>query len=110
MSLSVLGTSHTSEDLLALRRLIAHLAPRCGLYLDDRAAVRRFLDDDVSRSEGIDPQICQELRAMLILLFRLEASSSEDLGVEGLRRLWTQHSETLARFQISEPKQSGLLR
>jgi hypothetical protein len=63
-------------------------------------SIRHFLDNDLatSQSERIDPQICQELRAMLILLFRLEASSSEDLGVEGLRRLWRQHSEIMARY------------
>lgn len=89
------------EDMQALRRLIAQFAPQCDLDLSDRSAVRRFLDDDQmnNRSERIDPKICVELRAMLILLYRLEASSSEDLGVEGLRRLWHQHSETIARFQ-----------
>jgi len=39
---------------------------------------------------------------MLILLFRLETSSSEDLGVDGLRRLWRQHSEILGRFGARE--------
>jgi hypothetical protein len=88
----------------ALRRLIAQLAPQCGVDLGNRASLRRFLDTDsaASRSESIDPQICQELRAMLILLYRLEASSSEDLGVEGLRRLWRQHGEILSRFQGGE--------
>jgi hypothetical protein len=47
---------------------------------------------------------------MMILLYRLEASSSEDLGVEGLRRLWRQHGEILARFQVGEPAKSGLAR
>lgn len=86
---------------MALRRLISELAPRCGLDLTDRAAIRHFLDGNspLSRGESIDPQICQEVRTMLILLFRLEGSSSEDLGFDGLRRLWHQHSEILARFQ-----------
>jgi hypothetical protein len=98
----VLETNHPPEDMLALRRLIARLAPQCGVDLSDRASIRRFLDTDSasSRSEIIDPQLCQELRAMMILLFRLEASSSEDLGVEGLRRLWRQHGEILARFPV----------
>ena len=55
-------------------------------------------DPATGRSESIDPQVCQELRAMMILLYRLEASSSEDLGVEGLRRLWHQHGEIMARY------------
>lgn len=95
-------TAHSSaEDIQALRRLIVQLAPQCGLDLNNRAAVRQFLDgeQDKLRSESINPQRCHELRTMLILLYRLEASSSEDLGVEGLRRLWHQHGEILARFK-----------
>ena len=94
-------THYPPEDMQALRRLIAQLAPQCGVDLGNRSAVRHFLDADSAslRGESIDPQICQELRAMMILLYRLEASSSEDLGVEGLHRLWRQHSEFLARFQ-----------
>lgn len=101
MSHFILGAGHSSEELLALRRLIAQFAPLCGLDLKDRAAIRHFLDghSPLSQGESIDPQLCQELRAMLILLFRLEGSSSEDLGFEGLRRLWHQHGEILARFQ-----------
>lgn len=93
-------THYPPEDMQALRRLIAQLAPQCGVDLGNRSAVRHFLDADSAsiRSESIDPRICQELRAMMILLFRLEASSSEDLGVEGLRRLWHQHGEIMARY------------
>lgn len=95
------GTTKHPEDIQALHHLIAHLAPQCGLDLANRSSVRNFLDRDSasSHSEAIDPQLCNELRAMLILLYRLEGSSSEDLGVEGLRRLWHQHGEILARFQ-----------
>jgi hypothetical protein len=97
--------NHHSEDMQALHRLIVQLAPQCGVDLQNRQSIRRFLDDESAacRSESIDPQLCQELRAMMILRYRLEASSSEDLGVEGLRRLWRQHGEILARFQSSEP-------
>lgn len=41
---------------------------------------------------------------MLVLLYRLEGSSSEDLGFDGMRKLWRQHSETLARFDIGAPE------
>jgi hypothetical protein len=111
MSLSILGSNHVCEDLLALRRVIAHLADRCRLDLGDRAAVSRFIDGDFSHNQSPARKLaaCQELRAMLILLLRLEASSSEDLGIDGLRRLWRQHSEILARFHIREPQQAGLV-
>ena len=101
MKRPVSDTNYPPEDMQALRRLIAQFAPQCGVDLGNRASIRHFLDSDQanSRSESINPQICQELRAMMILLYRLEASSSEDLGVEGLRRLWRQHSEILARFE-----------
>ncbi len=92
-----------SEEMQPLRRLIVQLASQSGLDLSDRRAVRRFLDDEVmtGRGESVAPEICRELRAMLILLYRLEASSSEDLGVDGLIRLWHQHGEIIARFQSS---------
>lgn len=97
----VSDTHYPPEEMQALRRLIAQLAPQCGVDLGNRSSVRQFLDADSAstRSESIDPQICQELRAMMILLYRLEASSSEDLGVEGLHRLWRQHGEIMARFE-----------
>jgi hypothetical protein len=110
MNLSLLGVNHASEDILALRRVIAHLAERCGLDLADPDAVRHFLDDDSSHDQPgtREHQDSDELRAMLTLLFRLEASSSEDLGIAGLHRLWMQHSEILARFQVRKPQQAGL--
>lgn len=103
------ATHRHPEDMQALRRLIAELAPQCGVDLGKRAAVRHFLDHDsaASRGESLDPQLCQELRAMLILLYRLEASSSEDLGVDGLARLWRQHGEILARFRSGEATSAG---
>lgn len=100
MSLSCFGPEHNPEDLQALRRLIARLAPPCGLDLSDKSAVRRFLDG--AQAPGGAAEADQELRAMLILLFRLETCSSEDLGFAGLRRLWQEHSETLARYRRPE--------
>jgi hypothetical protein len=110
MNLSMLGVTHASEDILALRRVIAHLADRCDLDLADPIAVRHFLDGDSShgKASARQHQVCEELRAMLTLLFRLEASSSEDLGITGLHRLWMQHSEILARFHVRKPLQAGL--
>ncbi|MBL0168282.1 MAG: hypothetical protein IPP85_14610 [Propionivibrio sp.] len=90
--------------------MIAHLADRCDLDLADPYAVRNFLDGDSSHDQANarEHQDSDELRAMLTLLFRLEASSSEDLGIAGLHRLWLQHSEILARFQVRKPLHAGL--
>ena len=98
MTLSLSGQRRVPADLLALRQLIAEQALQCDLDLSDKRAVRALLD--------ADPLNCsssrRELRLMLILLFRLEASSSEDIGVEGLRRLWLQHNEILVKFSSRE--------
>ena len=112
MNLSIPGVTHESEDLLALRRVIAQHAERCGLDLTDPLAVRQILDGDCSpcQTPAHAPQGCHELPAMLTLLFRLEASSSEDLGISGLRRLWRQHGEILSRFHLRKPMQGGLER
>ena len=110
MNLENLGVTHASEDILALRRVIAQLADRCDLDLSDPFAVRHFLDGDSSHGQesAQQHQVCEELRSMLTLLFRLEASSSEDLGIAGLHRLWMQHGEILARFQARKPLHAGL--
>lgn len=106
MSLLIREESHSSVELEALRRLIVQLAAQCNLDLRNRAAIRHFLDgsQETRLSESVDPQLCHELRAMLVLLYRLEGSSSEDLGFDGMRRLWRQHSETLARFDSVAPE------
>lgn len=89
------------ESLRTLRRAIEHLATACRLDLGNRPAIRRFLDNDPASLQHryADPKACQELRRMLILLYRLEACSSEDLGYSGLDRLWHQHDEIVRRFR-----------
>lgn len=87
------------EDIQALRRVIAQLAGRCGIDLGDRAVLRRVLDGDFGNDQAApdNRQQVQELSAMLTLLFRLEACSSEDLGIAGLLGLWREHGRILAR-------------
>ena len=91
-----------NEDLHLLRRMIVQLAERCGLDLEDSSAIRRFLDGDFSPIKGhdCDTRSCDDLKAMITLLFRLEASTSEDLGISGLRRLWHRHSEILTSSTV----------
>lgn len=107
MSLSIPGISHSTEELESLRRLISELAEQCQLDLSNKSALRHFLDGAPTAAPPAEAQTTQELRAMLILLFRLEASSSEDLGYAGLRQLWHQHSETLARHRLSAAIPTG---
>lgn len=104
MNTSRSDTAYVSDDILALRRLVEQVAERCGLDLTDRVAVRRILDGDLSQCRVNESNLSfsQELPGMLTLLFRLESSSSEDLGISGLRRLWRQHSEILVRFKAGK--------
>jgi len=102
---SLLDPPHSSEDIQTLRRIIAQLAERCSVDLTDRATLRRILDGDFSSGQtplGDRPPM-RDLSAMLTLLFRLEASSSEDLGITGLRRLWYEHARMLVRFRVGQP-------
>ena len=102
---SLLDQPHGSDDIQALRRIIAQLAERCSVDLTDRATLRRLLDGDFS-DDPTPPdghQDRRDLSAMLTLLLRLEASSSEDLGITGLRRLWHEHARMLARFRVGPP-------
>lgn len=110
MRKSIADLPHHCEDIQALRRVIAQLASRCGIDLTDRAALRALLDSDFSQcpGSGLHRQNCQELSAMLTLLFRLETSTSEDLGIAGLRRLWRLHGAVLARWRIGQTPLAAL--
>lgn len=112
MNRSIPRVTQAFEDLAALRWVIAHLSERCCLDLADRSVIRRLLDGDFPDRQVPDPerQAFQELRVMLTLLFRLESSSSEDIGIVGLRTLWRQHSEILERFRLPEPGRDALQR
>ena len=101
---SLLDPLHSSQDIQALRRIIAQLAERCSVDLTDRETLRRLLDGDFSDDQPAlgGYQDRRDLSAMLTLLFRLEASSSEDLGITGLRRLWHEHARMLARFRVGQ--------
>lgn len=100
MPFSMQGTAEGSGDIQALRRVIENLARQHRIDLTDRAVIGRIVDDDTTiiDTTGIDPQLFEEFSSMLRLLFRLEFSSSEDLGVSGLSRLWERHREILRRF------------
>ena len=104
---SVLDLPQNAEDIQALRRAIAQLADRCRVDLAQRATLRRVLDGDFSANQATlgDRQDMRDLSAMLTLLFRLEASTSEDLGVTGLSHLWRQHGRMLARFSVGQAPQ-----
>jgi hypothetical protein len=112
MNLSILEAGRDDDDLGPLRRMIARLANRCELDLHDSAALKRFLEGDFSRCKTSDWDLrcCQDLHSLIILLFRLEASTSEDLGISGLYGLWNRQSQLLARIGVLETTHSPLRR
>jgi hypothetical protein len=109
MNLSIQETSADDKEFQSLLRLIAHRADHCNLDLNDSSAIKRFMDYDFSHCKALtrESQDCLELHSMLTLLFRLQASTSEDIGITGLRRLWQQLGEILARSQFRDAMQYG---
>ena len=101
---TLLDPTASGEDIQALRRVIALFAERCAIDLDDRTVLRRVLDGNFCAAESPpgDRLKIQELSAMLTLLFRLEACSSEDLGISGLLGLWREHGRILARCRAGQ--------
>ena len=101
MQFSNQQTCENSEDLQALRHLIEDIARQYRLDLSDRAVLTGIMDGDLAavRASGISPQQVADLSTMLRLLLRLEYSSSEDIGVSGLCRLWETLRGVLKRFR-----------
>jgi hypothetical protein len=85
-------------DLPALRRVVSRLAERSGVDLTHPPTLRALIDGELSCDSTGTRQAIADLRSALILLYRLQDSSSEDLGVQGLQRLWHAHQEFVARY------------
>lgn len=85
-------------DLPALRRIVLRLAEHCGVDLTHPPSRRALIDGELSCDSTSKRQAIADLRSALILLYRLQDSSSEDLGVHGLQRLWHAHQEFVARY------------
>ena len=105
MKSSAFASAHTAEDLIIMRKAISRLADRLGFDLSKPDEARSCLDGDFSNRPAALGKLreCQELRDMLIVLLRLESCSSEDLGIDGLRRLWQKQRELMNRFYMREP-------
>lgn len=104
MSLSEL---HSGDDLLALRTHIGRMAIACGVDVSRDDNVGLLLAGDFSRCKrhGREEEV---LRALLVLLYRLETSVSEDLGVDGLIGLWRTHNDILALHGFPAASQPAL--
>ena len=98
---------HNGADLLALHAHIGRLAIACGVDISRNDTVSRVLAGDFSlcHAQGCEAEL---LRALLVLLYRLETSISEDLGVDGLVDLWRQHNEILALYGVPDQTQPAL--
>lgn len=91
---------HSGDDLRVLRFHVGRLAMICELDLGRGETVAQLLEGDhvACHSHRREAEL---LRALLILLYRLEASVSEDLGIAGLTKLWREHDDLLARHDFS---------
>lgn len=105
MKRSVNTMTHGVEDLIVMRKAIARLAERLGVDLSNVEHMRHCLDGIFSHFPTTADQVgeCQELREMLVLMLRLEDCNSEDLGIDGLRRLWQKQRSLMNRFHMREP-------
>ena len=111
MKFATFASTQAPEELMTMRKAVARLANRLGLDLSDAVNTRRCLDGDFSGLVANDQLAeCHELRDMLILLLRLESGSSEDIGIDGLRRLWQLQRELMNRFYMREPLRVTLMR
>jgi hypothetical protein len=110
MNPSTAQSNRVCTDLDELARAIQQLALHCSLDLNNALEVRRFREGDFSLEQALsrDFSTCQELRTMLTLQLRLEASSSEDIGIDGLNFLWSQCGNVLKRFTVEVPVQCGI--
>ncbi len=95
------------DDLLALRSQIGRLAVMCNVDVSHDDTVRRLLAGDYGQCRHHERE-AELLRALLVLLYRLEASASEDLGIQRLVALWQQHSEVLMRHGFTADSQPAL--
>jgi hypothetical protein len=98
---------HAGDDLLALRSQIGRMAVVCGLDVSDNENIGRLLAGDYSLCHDHDSE-AELLRALLVLLYRLETSVSEDLGIDGLVDLWRTHNEILTRHGFPANSQPAL--
>ena len=90
-----LNEMHEGDALLTLRTQIGRLAVLCNVDISRDDNVTHLLSGDYSECHQ-HPREAELLRALLVLLYRLETSVSEDLGIDGLVRLWGQHNDLLA--------------
>ena len=102
-----LNELHEGDDLLALRTQIGRLALVCGVDISRDDNVTHLLSGDYSRCHQ-HPREAELLRALLVLLYRLESSVSEDLGIDRLVRLWGQHDTLLIEHGFPADSQPAL--
>ncbi|MDE1546597.1 hypothetical protein PTW32_14345 [Dechloromonas agitata] len=84
------------QELAALHQAIERLAARSCLDINAPSTIRHLMSGNFAALPEASPTLCGELRQMQTLLYRLEDSNSEDIGIAGLQRLRRQHGEIIA--------------
>jgi len=79
-----------------LRRIVSRHAERSGVDLTHAPSLSALIDGELSCDSAGNRQAIADLRAALVLLYRLQDRCSEDIGIIGLQRLWHTHQEFVA--------------
>ncbi len=92
------GLEHYDEELYALEQRLGRLALACGADLSREDVVIALIKgrwDLCPRAAHVPERTREELRALLMLKYRVEASCVDSLGAEDCRRLIAEHDEKL---------------
>lgn len=94
------GLEHYDEELYALDQRIARLALACGADLARQDVVIGLIKghwDLCAQAQHVPARTREELRALLMLKYRIEVSCVDALGADDCRRLIATQEERLAR-------------
>lgn len=88
------------DELFALDQRIGQLALACRADLSRDEIVIALIKGRYEYCEAardLDPRKREELRALLMMKYRIEASCVDSLGTDDCRRLLAEHEEKLRR-------------
>ncbi|MGE0384388.1 MAG: hypothetical protein AB7Q97_06615 [Gammaproteobacteria bacterium] len=97
---------HFDEELLALDQRIARLAALCGADLTSTDGIVALIRGDFTRCRARDDLSAprrQELRALLMLKYRIEQACIGELGADACRRIVDDEHDRLRRAGFTPP-------
>lgn len=94
------GLQHYDEQIEELDRRIGRLALLCGADLSQREVVVRLIKGNTATCEhaaSVAPEHRAELRALLMMKYRIEMSCVDSLGAEHCAKLIAEQDDKLRR-------------